>query len=79
MPLVRVAGRQATLISDDVWVEVEAIAPDATTPEGRAMGAIIRRGVKQGIIEASGNYRPSARKNCHGNLVAEWTSLVVGR
>lgn len=69
--LKRVAERQQTFIVDDVQQEWgESFA------EGRAMGAVTLRGIREGIIEGTNEYRPSARENCHKNPRRVFKSLI---
>lgn len=44
------------------WLEVRDIDPPR---DPRAMGAAIRRAKKDGVIEATGEYRKSTRPACH--------------
>ena len=44
-----VAQRQDSFISDDVWDALASAYPDVTTHEHRAMGAVMRRAVAEGV------------------------------
>lgn len=59
------------LIVDDVWPFI-----DEAPAEGRAMGPVMLRAAREGIIERTGNYRTSARVSCHGNPRSEYRSLI---
>lgn len=50
--------------TDAVWhtLEGHGVAPPR---DPRAMGAAIRRAKKDGLIEATGEYRKSSRPECH--------------
>ncbi len=53
--------------SDDIWHSL--VLSDVTTHEHRAMGAVIRKAIADGIIVPTGGYRPSVRTQCHGRPV----------
>lgn len=73
---VNVACRRDTLISDDVWDELAVIAPGVVTRENRAMGAVLRRAVKDRVVESTGTFVNSNRPGCHGTPTV-WRSLVL--
>jgi len=62
--------------TDDVWELMDALFPDCQTHEPRAMGAIMRKAVRAGKIEASGESFKSRRPQCHGRPIAVWDSLT---
>ncbi len=63
-----------TMTTDDIW---EAMHPHETfTHEPRAMGAAMRRAARNGWIEATPDYRSSARPSCHARPVRVWGSLI---
>lgn len=59
---------------DDVQREI--VASGAMTLEGRAMGPVMLRGVKNGWMEASGKYTKSSQSQCHGNPRTIWRSKI---
>lgn len=61
--------------TDDVW---EALAhSDITTPEPRAMGAVMRMAAKDDVCKATEHYTNSKRRMCHARPLRVWQSLVV--
>lgn len=56
--------------ADDVWARVE------TPREPRALAGVLRRAAADGLIQASGTFRPSARR--HAAPVMVWHSLIFG-
>lgn len=69
--LLRVANRQETFIVDDVQIEWSE-----SFDEGRAMGGVTRRAVREGVAELTSEYRLSARVSCHKNPRVVYKSLV---
>lgn len=66
-----VAATASTFTVDDVQAllaERGVVQPE----EGRAMGAAIRWAVRNGLIEATGEYRASAQPQCHANPRPVW-------
>lgn len=51
--LCAVARRQPTLSSEDVWVETERMGIPRPV-EARAMGPVMKRGVRDGVIRLAG-------------------------
>jgi hypothetical protein len=70
-----VAARHETFIVDAVWRELES-RDYKEPPEGRAMGAVMVRAVKAGIITGTTEYRASDRRSAHANPRRVWRSLV---
>lgn len=66
--------------NDDVFAEfdqrarlMESLGAKApTTHEPRALGAITRKLARQGVIEKTGEYRPSNRKTNHAQPIPVW-------
>lgn len=58
-----VAKRQGVFTTDAVWEEIERTG--AFTHEPRALGAVMLRAIKDGLIMATGAYRKSRRTSCH--------------
>lgn len=76
--LLQVASRKATFIVDEVWNALAEMAPDLVeVSEPRAMGAVMRRGVKENVIAATAQFAPSDRKTAHRNHRTVWESLIV--
>jgi hypothetical protein len=65
--------------SDDVWDLLERSYPEVRTHERRAMGAVMRYGIRMGWCERTGEWQESNRTVCHGRPVAVYRSLVIHR
>lgn len=75
--VARVASRQATLTSDDVWGDLEARGVVWSGGDPRAMGAAFRVAAKKGWVKrVPGEYRQSTRKKRHLGPVAVWHSAI---
>lgn len=61
------AGAEFT--TDDVWARLEG---RQETPEPRAMGAVMLKASRQGVIRMTGQFRQSKRPECHGRRIAVW-------
>jgi hypothetical protein len=68
---VHAACRQP-FTTDEIWADLSRLHPQITTPEPRAMGAVIRAAVKDGLIKATGGYKASERPECHRNPKRIW-------
>ena len=69
--VLAVCRRLDTFIVDDVWEEMGG--ENAPMPsEPRAMGAVIRKAAKDGLIVHAGTYTLSARVTCHRNPTTVW-------
>jgi len=68
------AFQRSEFSTDDIWFRLREIG--ISTPEPRAMGAVVRRAVREELIEWSGLYRRSFRRVCHRRPVAIWRSRV---
>jgi hypothetical protein len=68
-------GRQS-FTTDDVWGELDALT--VSTPEPRAMGAVMTIAKRDGIVKASGGFVSSRRAICHGRPIQIWLSLTYG-
>ncbi len=64
------------ITTDDVWGALDWM--NAYTHEPRAMGAVMKQAVADGIIEPTGTYRKSVRVACHARPVLVYRSLVRG-
>lgn len=73
---VEVAHNVSAFTSEDIF---DAMPPAASTHEPRAMGAVMRRLAKDGVIEATDHYTTSSSKVGHGRPSRIWKSKVYGR
>jgi hypothetical protein len=72
--LRRIAREKSELTTDDLW---RALArPDDLEP--RAAGALMRRAVREKLVERTDRTRKSERVACHRRDVRVWRSLVHG-
>jgi hypothetical protein len=71
--VARVARWQATLTSDDVW---SAMPEGLSTPEPRALGAVMRQGARDGLIQPTESWVLSTRAVCHRRPLRVWTSRI---
>jgi len=58
--------------TDNVWA---CLPNDVSTHEPRAMGAVMRAAMKEGVIAPLDRYEMSARPACHCRPVRVWKSL----
>jgi hypothetical protein len=70
----RCAENNPTFIVDAVW---RYGLPERS--ENRALGARMLAAVRAGVIEATSDYRPSARATSHKVPRRVWRSLIYGR
>lgn len=73
--LREVAGAKASFTTDDLWLALSATG--FTTPEGRALGAVMRWGQKEGLCTPTDKYLPSERKSAHRNPKRVWVSWAA--
>lgn len=69
-----VARRQERVTSDDVWAELDAMGI-ARPIEGRAMGPVMVRGVREGVIAPDG-YTQGTDPRHHADIARLYRSLV---
>jgi len=74
--VLRTASELDSFIVDEVW---KRMPKGYSTHENRAMGAIIRKAVSDGVIAKTDQYRPSAKKSSHGAIRSVWRSLIKER
>ena len=67
--VAELAASRATFTTDDVWEHL-----DCTTHEPRALGAIMQKAHRLGLIQPTGAYTQSSRVACHGRPVRVWRS-----
>lgn len=72
--LVRVARRRDTLSSEDVWLELDMAGVPRPT-EGRAMGPVMVRGVREGVIRLAGFTTGTDPKH-HGDILRTYRSVL---
>jgi hypothetical protein len=65
-------GFGAYFTSDEVWAKIESDFPNATTHERKALGPIMAKAARSGLIRKTGQYRESRREACHARPVALW-------
>jgi isopentenyldiphosphate isomerase len=68
----KTAKAMPKFIIDDVWKNM----PSIRTDDNRAMGAAIRRAVREGVITGTHEYRPSEQVQCHANPRRVWQSCI---
>lgn len=56
--------------TDDVWHALSFV--DVRTHEPRALGAVMRGLQRDGVIENTKSYQPSARAECHARPIPVW-------
>ncbi len=67
------ARTRSRFIVDDVWRAMGTAAP--STHDKRAMGAVMQRARKDGLIEPTAEFLPSAQRQCHANPRRVWRSV----
>ncbi|CAB4124033.1 hypothetical protein UFOVP45_108 [uncultured Caudovirales phage] len=67
----RLAGIHAEFTTDAVWAVLKT-----STPEKRAMGAVMRTATHRGIIAPTESFTPSLRIASHRRPLRVWKSLV---
>lgn len=72
--LRRLAVRHATLTSDDVWAELDREGVPRPG-EGRAMGAVMKRAMKEGLIVPAGFTQGTDPKH-HGDVMRVYRTVV---
>ena len=71
----RLAATMNAFWADDIWAELEGLA---TPDDPRALGPILTRCVKDGLVHKSDMVVKSQRRVCHGRPVNVWISRVRG-
>jgi hypothetical protein len=72
--VVQVALRKTTFTPDDVWEVLDTL--DVGTSERRALGPVMDRAAKDGIITSTGTYIKSRRASRHKGPVTVWKSRI---
>lgn len=73
----RVALKLATFTTDDVW-KVLTDREIGETHEPRVLGALMREAARDGVCEATMQFRKSERVACHTRPLRVWRSLIPG-
>lgn len=73
---LRVATRSDRLTSDDVWDELVK-GPDVATHEPRAMGPVMLRLRKDGVIHPTDIFVKSSSPRGHGHPARVWESRIT--
>ncbi len=72
--LIQVAKNTYEFTSDAIW---EVLAEQGIhTGENRALGAVMQAGHRSGVIEFTGEYKPTTRPIAHKNPKAVWRSKI---
>jgi hypothetical protein len=67
------ARMRPTFTTDDVWARMVSQDPEgAKVREPRALGAIMSKLHRDGVLAPTGEYVPSARPSAHRNPKREW-------
>lgn len=66
--LKEVQRENGTFTVDDLWPHME----DVEVEDKRAMGNVLLEAKAQGVIAATGTYRPSSQPQCHSNPRQVW-------
>lgn len=69
-----VAREQESFTTDDVWRVIEM--KEVSTHEPRALGAIMKNAVKDGVCENTDRYQNSIRAECHRRRIPVYRSMV---
>lgn len=68
--------RQATLTTDDVWRHIDHL-PKPSDP--RALGPVMLRAQRSGLLARSGSFRTSQHKANHKRPVSVWLAVPAQR
>lgn len=71
----KLAQHGESFTTDQVWDDLAGIY----TAEPRALGAVMTRLAKAGIIEKTGTYVPSSRMECHARPIPVWIGTALAR
>ena len=70
----QLAEDMESFTTDDVWSVLDTL--DVSTPEPRALGALMRRAVSYGYVEPTSTFILSTRPICHRRPIKVWKSLL---
>ena len=62
--------------TDLVWEKMETIFPNQSTHEPRAMGPLMSKMSKMGIIRKTNTYKDSERVECHARPLQIWSVSI---
>lgn len=71
-----VARRMTVFTTDDVWDELHLNHPDAHTHEPRALGAVMKRAMRDGLIIQTEQFVRSRRPQAHKAPIQVWGSAL---
>ena len=71
--VVKWARTGKAFTSDEVWNDLKDVV---STPEPRAMGALILKASRENLIKPTGEYWQSKRPECHGRRITVWIGVV---
>ena len=74
--VTHVARLRSHLTTDDVWQTMQDMQIPMP-PEPRALGAIMQKAARLGLVTATDRIMQSARPECHARPVRVWTSLIA--
>jgi len=66
------ASERHTFTTDDVWERVTT-----TTPEHRAMGAVMRRAQRDNLIRPTDGFKLTQRASSHRRPLRVWESVML--
>ncbi|NNM44302.1 MAG: hypothetical protein HKM07_08185 [Chlamydiae bacterium] len=72
--LIKIAKTRYEFTSDAIWEELAT--QGIHTNENRALGAVMQSGNRAGVIEFTGEYKPTLRPVGHKNPKAVWRSKI---
>ncbi len=67
----QVAEKQPEFTPDDIWATGLQKPSDA-----RALGGVMKRARKEGLIEKTGRVQPTTQPESHGTDITVWRSLI---
>ena len=70
------ANSKQEFTTDDVWKKLDEL-PDVQTHEPRALGAVMRRAVRDGLIVSTSTHILSSRPSCHSRPIRVWKSTIL--
>lgn len=76
MAIRSIAVDRNEFTSDDVWLWLHDMAIEMPH-EPRALGAMMVRASRQGLIKTTDRVRQSERPECHARPIRIWRSLIV--
>lgn len=72
-----VAQQMPEFTTDEVWEHIGTLKDPPTTGEKRAVGALIRKAAKDGVIAYKTDcFRRSRRANCHKSIIQVYESRI---